>query len=76
MLTHVDHVMICVPDLQHGIDAYRRWNATSTRAVSTERRRRKAIIGPGRGRWAPAAVGWLAPRERRVAADGESTSPT
>jgi hypothetical protein len=24
MLTHVDHVMICVPDLQHGIDAYRR----------------------------------------------------
>ena len=24
MLTHVDHVMICVPDLQHGIDAYTR----------------------------------------------------
>src|SRR5262245_13141992 len=24
MLTRVDHVMICVPDLQQGIDAYRR----------------------------------------------------
>jgi hypothetical protein len=24
MLTRIDHVMICVPDLQHGIDAYRR----------------------------------------------------
>ena len=24
MLTRIDHVMICVPDLQHGIDAYTR----------------------------------------------------
>jgi hypothetical protein len=24
MLTRIDHVMICVPDLQHGIDAYMR----------------------------------------------------
>jgi hypothetical protein len=24
MLTRIDHVMICVPDLQHGIDTYTR----------------------------------------------------
>jgi hypothetical protein len=24
MLARIDHVMVCVPDLQHGIDAYTR----------------------------------------------------